>query len=73
MDLSVDRKVPAAAKRRGSAVSDPVDFEPVVTFRDTNSVNCAFWNPTGTAVVAVTQSNYLHLFREPQLLAGGDR
>lgn len=47
------------------------DVSALCTFNDSHSVNCAYWNPIGTALVSVTQSNYIHLFSNPHLTAGG--
>lgn len=68
------RKLPGGAAKAGcgaGAAFEAPAFPAVATFTDSNSVNCAYWNPTGTTLVSVTQSNFLHLYNRPQAMSGG--
>lgn len=75
------RLVPATGKKGSARTStsdkDSADlapvFEPVCSFVEGNSVNCAYWNPTGSLLLSVTQGDHLRVFRDPHTGFAGDR
>jgi len=63
----------SASKPEGSSSSDADDhpsMEPLATFVESRSVNCAYWSPSGNQLLSVTQSNFLRLFNKPYEQSG---
>jgi hypothetical protein len=55
----------------GSVDNNYATLSPLCTFSEGNSVNCAYWNPTGRFLLSVTQGDHLRVFHEPQKMTGG--
>lgn len=76
------RKLPSGASAQSCAATqsstkassddfNPPSFEPVSTFQEGNSVNCAYWSPDGGCLLSVTQGNHLRVFANAHLGPSG--
>lgn len=61
----------ASASASSSDDFNPPSFEPVSTFQEGNSVNCAYWSPDGGCLLSVTQGNHLRVFANAHLGPSG--
>lgn len=68
LTASLDRSIRIFDIRKRASSSSMLS--PLLTLNDSKSVNCAYWNPTGTQAVAVTQSDFLRVLYDPQSSSG---